>query len=83
MVRRSSSVAPENSLAALRAAILLAVNVVCVNLAALAVFAYKGVRPRTWREQVSAEKAQRVYAAVLIFLLALLTGAILIASRTG
>ena len=68
---------------AIRAAILLAVNVVCVNLAALAVFAYKGVRPRTWREQVSAEKAQRVYAAVLIFLLALLTGAILIASRTG
>lgn len=63
---------------AFRAGLLLAVNVVCVNIAALAVFAYKGVRPRTWLERLSAERATRVNAAALIFLLAVLTGAILL-----
>ncbi len=66
---------PEN---AVRAALLLAVNVVCVNLAALAVFAYKGVRPRTWLERVSAKRAAKVNAATLAFLLAVLTGAIIL-----
>ncbi len=64
---------------ALRAGMLLTVNVVCVNLAALAVFAYKGVRPRTWLERVAAGRATRVNAAVLVLLLALLTAVILIA----
>lgn len=62
---------------AFRAATLLAVNVVCVNLAALAVFALKGVRPRTWLERLSAAHATRVNAAALVFLLAVLTAAIL------
>lgn len=64
--------------AAFRAAVLLAVNVVCVNLAALAVFAYKGIRPRTWIERISAARATRVNAGVLVFLLAVLVAAILI-----
>lgn len=63
---------------AFRAAALLAVNVVCVNLAALAVFAYKGVRPRTWLERLSADRATRVNAAVLVCLLIVLVGAILL-----
>lgn len=63
---------------AMRAAALLAVNVVCVNLAALGVFAYKGIRPRTWIERVSAARATRVNAGVLVFLLAVLTAAILL-----
>ena len=63
---------------ALRAGVLLAVNVVCVNLAALAVFAYKGIRPRTWLERVSAKRATLVNAATLAFLLLVLSGAILL-----
>ena len=62
---------------AFRALMLLAVNVVCVNLAALCVFAYKGIRPRTWLERISADRATKVNAAVLIFLLAVLIAAIL------
>ncbi len=65
---------------ALRAGMLLTVNVVCVNLAALTVFAYKGVRPRTWIERISAERATKVNAAVLILLLAALT-AMIVAAR--
>ena len=65
---------------ALRAGVLLVVNVVSVNLAALAVFAFKGIRPRTWLERLSAARATRVNAGVLIFLLALLTGAIVYAT---
>ncbi|MEL7492258.1 MAG: TIGR00341 family protein [Pseudomonadota bacterium] len=61
---------------AFRAAMLLAVNVVCVNLAALSIFAYKGVRPRTWLERVSAGRATRVNIGVLIFLLIVLVAAI-------
>ncbi|MCB2111978.1 MAG: TIGR00341 family protein [Parvularculaceae bacterium] len=63
---------------AFRAALLLAVNVVCVNLAALAVFAYKGVKPRTWIEKISAARATRVNAGVLMFLLAVLVAAIML-----
>lgn len=63
---------------AFRAGLLLAVNVVCVNLAALAVFAYKGIRPRTWLERVSAKRATQVNAATLVFLLLVLTAAILL-----
>ncbi len=63
---------------AARAALLLTVNVVCVNLAALLIFSYKGIRPRTWIEQISAAKATRVNIGVLVFLLGLLAAAILI-----
>lgn len=51
---------------AIRAAMLLALNVICVNLAALLVFAYKGIRPRTWIEKISASRATRVNTAVLM-----------------
>jgi uncharacterized hydrophobic protein (TIGR00341 family) len=66
---------------AFRAVLLLAVNVVCVNLAALGVFAYKGVRPRTWIERVSAARATKVNAGALAFLLLLLVGAIFLLQR--
>jgi len=64
---------------AFRALMLLAVNVVCVNLAALSIFAYKGIRPRTWLERVSADRATRVNIGVLVFLLIVLVAAILLA----
>ena len=61
------------------AALLLATNLVCVHLSALAVLVYKGVRPRTWLEQDAARKAVRitlvVWATLLAFLVALLLSA--------
>jgi uncharacterized hydrophobic protein (TIGR00341 family) len=39
------------------AALLLAVNVVCVNVAGVSVFALKGVRPRTWLEKKKARQS--------------------------
>lgn len=41
------------------AALLLAVNIVCVNLSAKIVFLMKGVGPRTWYKQQKAKKAMR------------------------
>jgi len=48
---------------AIGAGLLLAINVVCVNLSCKLVFFIKGVRPRTWLEK---EKAKR---AMLVFIL--------------
>ena len=46
---------------ALDAGLLLAVNVVCVNLASKIVFDFKGIRPRTWLEKEKAKHAKVVY----------------------
>ncbi|MBL4801422.1 MAG: DUF389 domain-containing protein [Emcibacter sp.] len=46
---------------ALGAALLLAVNIVCVNLSAKLVFLFKGVQPRTWFEKKKARKAMIFY----------------------
>lgn len=56
-----------------RAALLLAINVVAVNLAALLVYFYKGVRPRTWLERRSAKRSVYVNAAVWLVMIAALT----------
>ena len=45
------------------AGLLLAVNVVCVNLASKLVFFIKGVRPRTWLEKEKAQRAMVIYIA--------------------
>ncbi|MEM7497280.1 MAG: TIGR00341 family protein [Pseudomonadota bacterium] len=58
------------------AALLLTVNLVAVNLAAMTVFLLKGVRPRTWHEQSDARQSLRVTFAVLIAGLAVSTGII-------
>jgi uncharacterized hydrophobic protein (TIGR00341 family) len=39
------------------AALLLAVNIVCVNISANLVFLFKGVRPRTWLEKRNARQS--------------------------
>ncbi len=52
------------------AALLLAVNVVCVNLSANLVFLFKGVRPRTWIEQHRASQSAVWFG--LFWLLALI-----------
>ena len=54
------------------AALLLAVNVVSVNLACKLVFLIKGVRPRTWWEKEKASKAMRRYIVIWVITLALL-----------
>lgn len=57
---------------AARAGLLLAINVVAVNLAALLVYFFKGVRPRTWLERRSAKRSVYVNAGVwLVMILAL------------
>lgn len=57
---------------ALGALLLLAVNVVCVIVAAKAVFLAKGVRPRTWYERRKAKQSNLLYGlfwAALLFVL--------------
>lgn len=60
---------------ALGAALLLAVNVVCVNLSAKLVFLYRGVKPRTWLEKKKARQSTPVYIFVWGLLLLILLGA--------
>ena len=52
------------------AALLLATNIVCVNLAAKLVFLFKSVKPRTWLEQ---QKARQSMTAYIVLWLATLT----------
>lgn len=56
-----------------RAALLLAINVVAVNLSALLVYFFKGVRPRTWLERRSAKRSVYVNAGVWLVMIAALT----------
>ncbi len=63
------------------AALLLAVNVVCVNLSGMLVFLFRGVKPRTWLEIRKARQSMVVYGAVWAVLLVVLLGAILLRSQ--
>lgn len=61
---------------AMGAGLLLAVNVVCVNLAAKIVFLVQGIRPRTWMEKEAARQSMATYIAIWIVSLAILVGLI-------
>jgi len=61
---------------AMGAGLLLAVNVVCVNLAAKVVFLIQGVRPRTWLEKQKARQSMAVYIMIWTITLAILVSAI-------
>jgi len=52
--------------------LLLATNVVCVNLSAQAIFRLKGIKPRTWYEEKNAKKASRINGLIWLLLLAVL-----------
>lgn len=65
---------------ALGAGLLLAVNIVCVNLAAKVVFLAKGIHPRTWWERKKARRAMILYILIWIASLALLVAAIYLRS---
>ncbi len=49
---------------AIGASLLLAVNIVCVNLAAKVMFLVQGIRPRTWFEKQKARRAMFTYIPV-------------------
>ena len=54
---------------------LLAANIICVNLAAVLTFVWRGVRPRTWWETDKARRATRramvIWAVLLVILISL------------
>jgi uncharacterized hydrophobic protein (TIGR00341 family) len=52
------------------AGLLLAINVVCINLAIKVVFFFKGIRPRTWWEKKKAKHAMSIY--ILMWLVTLI-----------
>ncbi len=64
-----------------RAALLLATNLICVNLAAVATFLWQGVRPNRWWEEKRAKRMVVYAAMVWAGLLAILIGLILYAGK--
>lgn len=58
------------------AGVLLAVNLVCVNLASKLVFLVKGIKPRTWWEKEKAQRAMTLYILIWLATLFLLMTAI-------
>jgi len=66
---------------ALGAALLLAVNIVCVNLAAKIVFIARGVKPRTWFEKRKAKQSMTTYMIIWIISLLVLVISIYLRGR--
>jgi uncharacterized membrane protein len=58
------------------AAALLAVNIVCVNLAAQLIFLSKGIKPRTWIERRAAQQSTKMSLAIAAALLAVLVAVV-------
>lgn len=54
-------------------------NIICINLAGVVTFLFRGVRPLTWWETRKAKKATRAAIAIWVLLLATLVGIILLA----
>lgn len=67
---------------AIGAALLLAVNIVCINLSAKLVFLLKGIQPRTWIETMKARQSRTLYFFVWITLLLLLIAIIYLRHKT-
>lgn len=63
---------------ALGALLLLAANVICLNLAGVLTFVVQGIRPRTWWEEERARRASRIALALWALLLLALLAVILI-----
>ena len=68
-----------NGKLALGAGLLLAINLVCVNLACKLVFMIKGIRPRTWVEKERAQRAMIVY--ILSWVVTLIVLVLIVYSR--
>jgi len=67
---------------ALGAAMLLAVNIVSINLSAKLVFLFKGIQPRTWIEARKARQSRTLYLLVWATLLVLLIAMIYLRHKT-
>lgn len=65
------------------AALLVLVNVICVNLAGVITFLAQGIGPRRWWEADRAKRASRVAVAVWVSLLAILIAIIVSLSQLG
>lgn len=61
---------------ALGAGLLLAVNIVCVNLASNLVFLVKGIKPRTWYEQQKAKQSMIIFVLFWLTILVILIMAV-------
>ncbi|MBM15928.1 MAG: TIGR00341 family protein [Nitrospina sp.] len=57
---------------AIGAALLLAMNIICVNLAAKLVFLVRGIKPRSWLEKQKASQSMTTYLVIWIISLAIL-----------
>ncbi len=67
--------------AASGALMLVATNVICVNLAGVLTFSVQGIRPRTWWEARRARLATRIVAGIWAALLAILIGLVYLSLR--
>ena len=56
----------------LGAALLLAVNIVCINLSAKLLFSFRGIKPRSWLDARKASQSRLLYIVTWIIMLALL-----------
>ena len=63
------------------ALLLVATNVICINLSGVLTFAAQGLRPRTWWEADRAKKATRIAVLTWTLLLVALLGLIFVAAR--
>ena len=70
-----------NFASAFSALILLATNVVCLNLSSQLVFIWKGIRPRRWLERRAAKNAVRTNLVVLGVLVIVLIAIIYVWTR--
>lgn len=66
----------------LGAALLLGVNIVCINLSAKLVFLYRGIQPRTWLEARKSKESRTLYLIMWLVLLVLLFVAIYFRHKT-
>ena len=67
---------------ALGAALLLSVNIVCINLSSKLVFLFRGIKPRIWLDAHKAKQSRLLYIAIWIVMLALLIVMIYLRHRT-
>lgn len=56
----------------LGASLLLAVNIVCINLSSKLVFLFRGIKPRTWLDAHKAKQSRLLYIVIWIVMLVLL-----------
>jgi len=67
---------------AIGATLLLAVNIVCINLSSKLVFLFRGIQPRNWLEARKAKQSRLLYITIWVVSLALLIAMIYLRHKT-